>query len=147
MKINNIYTYIEENFNIKITDYQFKRDYIKNPLKRGEKPYKEDLEYLYLTLNLSTKDLSKLFNICHTSSKKIIHFYNINKTKDMKIFSGKEKYKQTCLKKYGTEYVLSSPIIRSKITKTNALKTIEEKQLIKEKQVKTNAFKTNEEKQ
>ena len=53
---DDIYTYIEENFNIKITDYQFKRDYIKNPLiiskniKITEKPFKEDFNFLYNTL-------------------------------------------------------------------------------------------------
>lgn len=31
---NDIYSYIKENFGIEITDYQFKRDYIKEPLKQ-----------------------------------------------------------------------------------------------------------------
>ena len=29
---DNIYNYLKENFNINVTDYQFKRDYIKEPL-------------------------------------------------------------------------------------------------------------------
>ena len=61
MSFINIYTYIEHNFNIKITDYQFKRDYIQDPLKKivnnkhneYEIPDKEDLTYLYIKLNLS----------------------------------------------------------------------------------------------
>ena len=58
----NIYDYLKENFNIE-TDYKFKRDYIKNPLKISqyskytENPFKEDLEYLYITLNISLKQL------------------------------------------------------------------------------------------
>ena len=58
---NDIYSYIKENFGIEITDYQFKRDYIKEPLKKIylNKRYKwelidrDDLEYLYIKLNLS----------------------------------------------------------------------------------------------
>lgn len=66
---DDIYTYIKQNFNIKITDYQFKRDYIKNPLyiaKNGigsKRPYKENLEYLYIELNLTRLNLSILFNM------------------------------------------------------------------------------------
>ena len=54
-----IYEYIEEQFNRKIDDYQFKRDYIKKPLTKSlivnykaswEIPYKEDLEYLFYNL-------------------------------------------------------------------------------------------------
>ena len=48
-----IYEYLETNFNIKVTDYKFKRDYIKNPLRKWvDKSYKEDLEYLYITKNI-----------------------------------------------------------------------------------------------
>ena len=52
---NDIYSYIKENFGIEITDYQFKRDYIKEPLKKGinqyycDKLHKEDIEYLYIS--------------------------------------------------------------------------------------------------
>ena len=35
MLSDDIYTYIEQNFNIKITDYQFKRDY-KRPIKKKD---------------------------------------------------------------------------------------------------------------
>ena len=85
---DNIYSYIEENFNIKITDYQFKRDYIKNPLKlsknfkKTEQPYKEDLEYLYITLNLTLNDLSKLFQVSFRTTRKYPLRYNIKKKKD-----------------------------------------------------------------
>lgn len=65
---NDIYSYIKENFGIEITDYQFKRDYIKKPLKShkgpvpGEKPFDEDFCYLYNTLNLRIKDLENIFS-------------------------------------------------------------------------------------
>lgn len=65
---NDIYSYIKDNFSIEITDYQFKRDYIKEPLKRhkgpvpAEKPFDEDFCYLYNTLNLTIKDLEKIFS-------------------------------------------------------------------------------------
>ena len=86
---DDIYTYIEQNFNIKITDYQFKRDYIKNPLtkiikKSGglkwELPNKDDLEFLYINLNLELRQLYKIFNINHSTIHNILHNYNIKKT-------------------------------------------------------------------
>ena len=67
---DDIYSYIESKFGIKITDYQFKRDYIKEPLRKfknhllNEKPIKEDVEYLYITLNLTSNDIGKIINRC-----------------------------------------------------------------------------------
>lgn len=99
---DDIYTYIEQNFNIKITDYQFKRDYIKNPLyiaKNGigsERPYKEDLEYLYIKLNISLKNIQKLFNISEPTAIRWNRFYKIKKDKKLshknKVLTFLEKY-------------------------------------------------------
>ena len=96
---NDIYTYIESNFGIKITDYQFKRDYIKEPLKQFldkkgkpfEKPFKEDLEYLYIKCNLSILSISKIFKVCKDNIFKNLKNYNIQKEEE--IFFDKELYK------------------------------------------------------
>ena len=80
---NDIYTYIETNFNIKVTDYQFKRDYILNPLKKiknkYELPHKEDLEYLYITLNIRRENVAQLLGIQVGMLKKIIKSLSIKK--------------------------------------------------------------------
>ena len=86
---NDIYTYIETNFNIKVTDYQFKRDYIKEPLKLIQNPInfgkkyeliiKDDLEYLYKILNISIYNCSNLLNISSSALKQQLKHYNIKK--------------------------------------------------------------------
>lgn len=95
---NDIYSYILENFGIEITDYQFKRDYIKEPLKRGEKPFKDDLEYLYITLNLTRDKLCQLFNKNIRVIKSYISFNKIKKSMKIAIINSRETYKNYCLK-------------------------------------------------
>ena len=61
---------IYEYLNISEKEYIFKRDYIKNPLKKCikrkkggleyEKPFDDDLKYLYLTLNKSVSEINKI---------------------------------------------------------------------------------------
>ena len=148
---DNIYDYLKENFNINVTDYQFKRDYIKEPLritskysgsgKYAEKPYKEDLEYLLLKLNLSRNIILKLFNRSKNTLNKWIKLFNITISKDsilkkrkqtnldrygvenlMLLNSVKEKIKQTCLQKYGVENQFQNEQIKDKIKKTNLKK-------------------------
>ena len=58
---NDIYTYIFENFNIKVTDYTFKRDYILNPLKWGEKPHKDNKNYFFIKRQFSQNVLLSVF--------------------------------------------------------------------------------------
>lgn len=108
---DNIYSYIEENFNIKITDYQFKRDYIKNPLKRGEKPYKDDLKYLYIILNLPYSKLNIIFsNISKRTIMRWTYFYQIKKD-SKSIF---DCICKTNLEKYGTKFPTQITEIRQK---------------------------------
>ena len=51
---------------VEIDFAKLKRNYIKEPLKitkngvGSEKPYKEDLNYLYIDLNISIKDLHNI---------------------------------------------------------------------------------------
>ena len=60
--MEDIYTYLESVYKIDNIQYVFKRDYIQNPLKQVlrkkfgglilEKPFKEDIEYLYNQINI-----------------------------------------------------------------------------------------------
>ena len=82
-----IYEYIEEQFNRKIDDYQFKRDYIKKPLTKSlivnhkaswEIPYKEDLEYLFYNLKLQKKDVAGILSIDFVKLGRIMREMNIH---------------------------------------------------------------------
>ena len=138
---NDIYTYIFDNFNIKVTDYTFKRDYILNSLKKlnngYEKPYKEDLEYLYITCNLRRNDIIKLFNISLLPLAKWIKLYDLRKDKELvkqnidkslklkykdgenPTLFGSSGFVKNMIKKYGVEnYTQTNEyIIKSKQTK------------------------------
>lgn len=113
---DNIYGYLEANFNIKVTDYIFKRDYIINPLKRGINQYdtehfhKEDLEYMFLTLNIRLKDLAKMFNVTvksirnelkynHIKKKQKLAGINTSETNRNHSFDVKEKIKNKIMSK------------------------------------------------
>ena len=144
---NDIYSYIKENFGIEITDYQFKRDYIKEPLTRCilhrgnptyEFPYKEDFIYLYITINLSRKDLEKIFKISSLIITKIINYYNIKKDKQLSLLirdktnlekygvthpsvleEVKKKQEQTNLERYGTKSSVQNSKVKKKQEQTN----------------------------
>ena len=138
---NDIYSYIKENFGIEITDYQFKRDYIKEPLKRGEKPFKEDLEYLYNSIGLRRENLFQLFKVTKDKFVTWISFYKIRRNEEIRkklieetnlekygcknSFLNEEirnKIKQTNLEKYGVDYPFQSKIIQDKIIEDNLKK-------------------------
>ena len=74
---------------------RLKRDYIKNPLKKivksnsfkkfkYELPYNEDVEYLFIELNLTLDNLVEIFNINKMSIRRQIKSLNIKKSKEMK---------------------------------------------------------------
>lgn len=66
------------------------RDYIKNPLRHIESelgkplelPYKQDLEYMYIELNLTRNVLCNILNISPTTFKKIIKKLGIKKERN-----------------------------------------------------------------
>ena len=144
---NDIYSYIKENFGIEVTDYQFKRDYIKEPLRkcilhRGnptyEFPYEEDFTYLYIIINLSKKDLEKIFKVSSLIITKIINQYNIKKDKQLSLLirdktnlkkygvthpsvleEVKKKQEQTNLEKYGTKSTIQNIEVKKKQEQTN----------------------------
>lgn len=162
---DDIYSYIKEKFNIEITNYQFKRDYIKNPLKKNiklqygdlvwEKPYKEDLEYLYITLNLSQSSIGMIFNIKRPTIRRWIAKLNINKSQkqiddsrkitcnflygcesNMCTDEFKENYKKTCLEKYGVDNISKSNDAKNKSKQTKLKKYGNENYVNNEKRKK-----------
>ena len=94
---------------------KLKRDYLENPIIKQVKPrdipYKEDLEYLYLDLNLSIFELMKFFNRSEDTVRYYLKFYNIKKSKELKKLQS-ERY---CTYLYG---VKSYNSLQSKKDKT-----------------------------
>ena len=109
-------------------NYKLKRDYIKNPLQKipvktptgytFEKPYKEDLEYLYITLNYSTKELQGYFGLTRRVIQKLLKDFGIKKSKEKRLENSIKKIhqmsieekqksiskvKKTKLERYGNE--------------------------------------------
>lgn len=119
---------------IDIDKSKLKRDYITNPLKfnktRCEKPFKEDLKYLYIELNMSVSDLLSYFNKTnHGLIEKWLKEYNIHKSSDLKVkarqrtkfskygnenYNNRNKFIKTCQQKYDVNNVFQSNIIKEK---------------------------------
>ena len=108
---NNIY----DKYNVNIS--YLKRDYLKNPLnitingKGSEKPFKQDLKYLYITLNIRKDELIDYFSCSISTFNRWLKFYNIIKPSNLKIYHIKESN----FKKYGVENPFQSNIIKDKI--------------------------------
>ena len=74
---------------------KLKRNYIKNPLQfqynksskrpKLEIPHKEDIEYIYITLNFKRDEIVSFFNVSTTEFKNWLKKYNIKK--DVSIYS------------------------------------------------------------
>ena len=75
------------------------RNYELNPLQSGcnqytnkpELPYKEDLEYLYIELNIPRNELCKYFKCGPTKWKKWMKYYNIKKPCNLQRFNKTHK--------------------------------------------------------
>lgn len=120
--------------NIDIT--RLSRDYIKYPLLKHQIIDKNDLEYLYLEINLSLNDLSIFFNVSISKIQKYLKINHINKdmskiielrkTTCNNIYGGNapasskdiiEKMKQTNLKKYGVDNISKTEQFKEKYKK------------------------------
>ena len=73
------------------------------------------IKLYYLEENKTKEEVSKLLNITLYTLSNYIKEYNLSKNKE-KI---KEKRKETCLNKYGTDNVSKSNFIKEKIKQTN----------------------------
>ena len=113
---------IYEQYNIDLN--RLSRDYLKFPLKKGnrksktEYPLEKDLVYLYIELNLTLSILSIVLNINSSLIGKILKKFNIIKSKELYAKSIQEskarknpnwkkdmvkKLEQTMIKKYGRD--------------------------------------------
>ena len=115
---DNIYDYLKENFNI-LTEYKFKRDYIKNPLhitnnSLSEIPYREDLFYMYKTINLSQYIIGFICGVKRSTVKNWIKKYDINKNQN----EMDDSRKITCRKKYGYDSNMCTSEFKEKSKKT-----------------------------
>lgn len=94
---------------------KLKRDYIKEPLKKIkintptgymiEKPFKEDLEYLFIELNLTQQELYNYFNVKHSTFGNWMKFYNIKKGVKLRI----KNTEKNNMKKYGVKWCNQLP--------------------------------------
>lgn len=91
------------------------KDYEKYPLKKNEAPTLEDLNYLYLELNLGAKDLQKYFNRGSSTITRWFKHYNIVKPKDMWI----KQTKRNWLEKYGVDNPQKDKQVKQKTQQTN----------------------------
>ena len=100
-----------QEFNIDFS--KLSRDYVKAPLKRGERPSILDIQYLYLDLNMTQKELGLFFH--RPRIDKILKEMNVRKSKEMQT----EAIKRTNLKRYGSISSASSQEVKDKIKQTN----------------------------
>ena len=115
------------------------RDYKKNPLKKGENPSSNDIEYLYLDRNLTLSELQEFYG--RKSVAKYPKLYGLIKTQE----NIQEAIKRTNLEKYGVEHVLQRKDIRLQIEKTN-LEKYGSKQYLSADSAKARIKQTNIEK-
>ena len=120
------------------------RDYIKYPLKPEENPSKNDLEYLFIELNWSRKELAAYFNRGRGFISNLYKRYGICKTQDQinkkidKTFKErwgcnpsstpevKGKMKNTILKNWGVTSLWDNPSYREKVQKSWNDKTLQD---------------------
>lgn len=117
---------------------KLKRDYILNPLKRGKNQHdtehfdKDDLYYLYITLNIRLKDMCKIFNMKEKSIRRELLFHNIKKPpylvgkNDLDTYNKKSKEEKKKLtqkaidskiQKHGCKYVNYQKRVKTNIEK------------------------------
>lgn len=122
---------------------KLKRDYIKYPIKLtkngkgSESPSKEELEYLYIDLNIKLDDLYKFFGVNIWNVSRWLSIYGIKK--DYKNISKniiqtnyerygcvssamlqeyKDKIRNTCIERYGCDYVVQTDEFKNKAKQT-----------------------------
>ncbi len=104
-------------YNIDLT--KLKRDYIKEPLKwvvrktggySKERPYKEDIIYLYNELNMELRDVLNYFDVKCSTFYTFLKEFNIKKTTSnrrnnnekalMRLYGVKNQFQRDCVKRY-----------------------------------------------
>ena len=100
----------------KIDWSRLRRNYIEQPLKYQERPTKEEVEYLYIELELPRDVISRVFGRGNSErfAAKLITEYKINLPKEIIVKHRRDSY----FKKTGYRSPLSNPLIRKKVKQT-----------------------------
>ena len=118
-------------------DKNLSRNYKENPLKRFEQVPKEDLEYLYITLNLSNAEVCSFLGRNRKCVEKYCKLYGLQKSAEQRnlarqktvqakygvsnisqLKETKDKKVQTSKEHYGTDNPMQSDEIKSKLSQT-----------------------------
>lgn len=116
---------------------RLKQNYMLNPLKKGEYPCKEDLQYLFIECCLSRKECAEICNCTEEKIKIACKKLNIHKTKEQR----NQLRKRTLLSTYGKENISQLDEIKQKKEKT-CMKNHGVKNGAQSKQGKENSKKT-----
>jgi len=128
------------------------RDYKQKPLKHGEKLTKEQLEYLFIEMNYSSKQIAKIINKNRQTVLNWCKEYGLSKTKEqikqarkntmlerygvdnaMKSKQLKQKYADSVLENYGVEHPAQNSLIKEKMKQTYLEKYNVENPMLSEK--------------
>ena len=88
------------------------RDYISNPLKRGEIISESELYQCFIEENKTYEECCRFFNVSKSKLKKMLKHYGISKPKELKISAAKK----TCIEKYGVSHPRKNKTLNDKIT-------------------------------
>ena len=91
------------------------RDYINNPLKRGELPDADDIKFLFLVLNLSREECANVCNCNPEKVKLVCQANKFSKTKEQR----NELRKKTLQQKYGVDNISQLQEIKDKKEQTS----------------------------
>lgn len=113
----------------------------KPPISKRTKLLEEDLRYLFIDINLCDEEIADFYNKTTVTVGKFRKLYNITKSKELveqckqrrslqkygvkspaQLKETRDKYRQTCLERYGTDNVFSSDIGKEKIKQGNLKK-------------------------
>lgn len=88
------------------------RDYISNPLKRGEIISESELYQCFIEENKTYEECCRIFNVSSSKLKKMLKHYGISKPKELKTSAAKK----TCIEKYGVSHPRKNKDLNDKIT-------------------------------
>lgn len=115
-----------------------KRDYKDNPLKRGELPDKDDVKYLFLTLNLGVEECAEVCGCTIRKIRLVCVEYGYKKTEEQRT----QCRNRTVLKKYGCENVSQIGEIKD-LKKEKSIEKYGVDNVAKAKEVKVKTERTN----
>ena len=126
---------------MEIDHSKLKCDYKNNPLKRGEQPDKDDVKYLFLTLNLGVEECAEICGCTVRKIRLVCIEQGYKKTEEQRT----ECRNRTVLKKYGCANVSQLENIKE-VKKEKSIEKYGVDNVAKAKEVKEKTERTNLEK-